>query len=459
MRGHGDADARHRRGQHRAVGHRRRPRHRPLGPAVDRRRLHPHAGGNGHHGGLAGRPLRPTPALRHRARPLHRHLAAVRRGAVDHDAQRLARGAGRRRGDHVRGLARRALQRLPAHRGARQGARCLRGDDGRLLRRRAAGGRRAHFRPRLALDLPHQPPARPDVRVDRPALRRRVDGSARRARRSSGPRHAHRRPLPARLRAATRQRGRLGEYADRGLLRRRRPAAVRVRRRRGARRASDAAAEPLPQPVVHRRAGGGLRDLRVAVRDVALHDAVPPADPRPLGDRGRPRVRARDDAQLLRRGRHGIRRPEGLPARADRGRPDAGRRRSGAADDRCGGLVVVAVPARSARRDDRHRHVQPGPQPGRAELGAARAERPRRGRQRHVPPSRHRGRRRGAGRARPRRRRPRRGLGAVLRRRLARRPMGRHRRRRRGGHRRRTAHPRAPPRRGGRGREVALQAT
>ena len=59
---------------------------------------------------------------------------------------------------------------------------------------------------RLALDLPHQPPARAAVPVDRPPLRRRVDGSARAARRPAGPRHAHGRPLPARVRAAARQR-------------------------------------------------------------------------------------------------------------------------------------------------------------------------------------------------------------------------------------------------------------
>ena len=119
----------------------------------------------------------------------------------------------------------------------------------------------------------------------------------------------------------------------------RRPA-VRVRRRRGTRRAADAAAAVLPQPVVHRRAGGGVRDLRLAVRDVALHDAVPAADPGAVGDRGGPRVRARDHAQLLRGGLDGVGRPAGLPARADRGRPGAGRRRSSAADD----------PRRSTRR-------------------------------------------------------------------------------------------------------------
>ena len=138
----------------------------------------------------------------------------------------------------------------------------------------------------------------------------------------------------ARLRAAARERGGMGERDDRRLLRRRRRAAVRVRRHRGARRAADAPAAPVPQPVVHRRAGRGVRDLRVAVRDVALHDAVPAADPGAVGDRGGPRVRAGNAAQLLRRGRHGVGRPEGLPARAGRDRPGADRRRPGAADDR-----------------------------------------------------------------------------------------------------------------------------
>ena len=182
LRGHGHAHARHRGGQHRPLGHRRRPRHRPLGPAVGRRRLHPPARGDGHHRRRARRPLRPPPAVRRRPRPLHRHLAALRGGAVDHHAQRLPRRAGRRRGDHVRGLAGRALQRLPAHGAADEGARRLRGDDGRLVRDRAAGRRRAHLRPRLALDLPDQPPARARVPVDRAPVRRRVDEPARAAR-------------------------------------------------------------------------------------------------------------------------------------------------------------------------------------------------------------------------------------------------------------------------------------
>ena len=99
---------------------------------------------------------------------------------------------------------------FPQHGRAHQGARRLRGDDGRLVRRRAARGRRAHLGARLALDLPDQPAARSALPLDRPPVRRRVDGSARAARGSCGPGHAHGQPVPARLRAAPRQRGRVG---------------------------------------------------------------------------------------------------------------------------------------------------------------------------------------------------------------------------------------------------------
>ena len=126
---------------------------------------------------------------------------------VDHDAQRLARRARARRGAHVRGLAGRALARVPAPRAAHAGARRLRRDDGRLVRGRAARGRCADLRPGLALDLPHQPPARAGLPVDRAPLRRRVAGPARAARGPCGPRDADRRALPARVRAAARQRG------------------------------------------------------------------------------------------------------------------------------------------------------------------------------------------------------------------------------------------------------------
>ena len=294
LRGHGHAHARHRGGQHRAVGDRRRPRHRSVGAAVGRRCVHHLARCDGHHGRLVGGPLRPAPLLRHRPRHLHRHLAAVRDGTVDHDAQRLARRARRWRGGHVRRLACRALQCVPPHGSAGQGARRIRGDDGWLVRHRPPRGRCTHVGPRLALDLPDQPPTRTAVSVDRPAVRRRVEEPASASCRPARPRHTHRWPVLARVRAAPRQRGWVGEPVDRRLVRRGGRAPDGVHRRRGASGTADVAAAVLPQPVVHRCTGGRLRHLGLAVRDVALHDAVPAADPRALGDRGGTRLPARE---------------------------------------------------------------------------------------------------------------------------------------------------------------------
>ena len=90
------------------------------------------------------------------------------------DAQLRARRAGHRRGDHVRRLARPALAGVPEAAGARQGVRRLRRLDRRRLRHRPAGRRRADQRPRLALDLPRQPPARPHLPRDHAPLRRGV---------------------------------------------------------------------------------------------------------------------------------------------------------------------------------------------------------------------------------------------------------------------------------------------
>ena len=78
--GDGHAHAGHRGREHRAVRHRRRPQHGPLGPAVGRRRLHARARRRRADGRLARRPLRSSPALHHRSFHLHRHLARVRGG-------------------------------------------------------------------------------------------------------------------------------------------------------------------------------------------------------------------------------------------------------------------------------------------------------------------------------------------------------------------------------------------
>ena len=116
---------------------------------------------------------------------------------------------------------------------------------------------------------------------------------------------------------------------------------------------------------------GAVGISALAVRALAVPDAVPAAGAGAVGDRGRAGLRARHAAELRRRGRDRLGRPDGAGARARRRRPGADRRGPGGADVDRRGLVLVAVPPRAARRDGRHRHAQPGRRAGRAELGAA----------------------------------------------------------------------------------------
>ena len=72
---------------------------------------------------------------------------------------------------------------------------------------------------------------------------------------------------------------------------------------------------------------GGVRDLGVVLRRVHLHDAVPAADPRAVGHRGRPRLPAGHDDHALRLRRDREPRAE-VSARATGRRRAAARRRS-----------------------------------------------------------------------------------------------------------------------------------
>ena len=84
------------------------------------------------------------------------------------------------------------------------------------------------------------------------------------------------------------------EHRDRRRAGRRRRRADRVRRDRDARRASRCCrCGFFRDRVVHRRADRRVLDLGVVLRRVPLLDALPAADPRPVGDRGRPRLPAR----------------------------------------------------------------------------------------------------------------------------------------------------------------------
>ena len=84
-------------GQHRARAHRRRVRRELRGPAVDDQRLHAHPRRADPARRLAGRPLRPSPDLRHRRGVVRGRLGALRARAVGGVPHRRARAAGRRR--------------------------------------------------------------------------------------------------------------------------------------------------------------------------------------------------------------------------------------------------------------------------------------------------------------------------------------------------------------------------
>ena len=153
--GHRRRVPRRHRGQRRAAGDPRRPRHRPRRAAVGRRGLPADARRAAAGRRLARRRARPQADLLGRAGGLRRHVAAVRARADRRAADRRAGAAGHRRRAARALLARDHHRRLPRRR-ARRGDRDVDGvgrdrDGGRAARRRAAG------RPRLvALDLRDQ---------------------------------------------------------------------------------------------------------------------------------------------------------------------------------------------------------------------------------------------------------------------------------------------------------------
>ena len=128
------------------------------------------------------------------------------------------------------------------------------------------------------------------------------------------PGDADRRAVPARARAAARPRGRLDQRA-RSWPRSPAPLVLLAAfvADRGARRRADAPAGAVPRPLVHRRADRGVRHLGVVLRDLPLHDALPAADPRAVGDRGRPDLPAGHDHDAVRERRDELARRRGSP--------------------------------------------------------------------------------------------------------------------------------------------------
>ena len=209
------------------------------------------------------------------------------------------------------------------------------------------------------------------------------------------------RPVPARARPAARQRGRLGLARRSSPSSPAPPRSCRVRGDRDPREGADAAAQAVPQPVVHRRADRGVRRSRP-------RSSRSSSTPRCTSSRcsGCRPIEAGlaylpgHGRDLLRLGRDREPGREGVAAADGRRRAGPRRHRHGPHDARRRRVVVDRDAARPARRRRRHGPLQPGADRGRARLGADRAERPRRGHERHVPPGRHRRRRRGARRAR-----------------------------------------------------------
>ena len=244
-----------------------------------------------------------------------RRLARLRPRPGHHDAQLRPRGAGHRRGGHVRRLARPARPRVPGRSRARRRAGRLRRHDRRVVRRRPARRRPAHQRARLAVDLPREP-------ADR---RCSACGSRAATSRSRATRTRARIDWPGQitltaglfLLVLALLRGNEQGWTSAAIVAELVGAAValvafviiesRVR-------------EPmLPLKLFRNPSFTGAQIAAFSISAsffarVPLHDAVPAADPRAVGDRGRPRLPAGHDRDAVRLRRHRAARAK-VPAR------------------------------------------------------------------------------------------------------------------------------------------------
>ena len=130
------------------------------------------------------------------------------------DARHGSRSTGPRRSRPLRHVARPARRRIPGVEGAVEGARNLRRDDRRLLRRRPGRRRGDHLVPRLALGLLRERPGRDRHDRGHLPLGARVARPERPPCRLARPGGGRRRPVPAGARAPARERGRLGQPGD-----------------------------------------------------------------------------------------------------------------------------------------------------------------------------------------------------------------------------------------------------
>ena len=258
---------------------------------MGRRRVHARARRGGADGRLAGRPLRPPSRVRARAssssrslrrcaRPRARSRCSTRRARSRASARRCC-SPPRWRCWPTRSRTRASARGALAAYGATIGASFAIGP--------AVGGALTTGLGWRWVFLVNVPIGLAVLVVTLHAVRESRD-RARAPGRRARPGDAHRRPVPARARAAARQRAGLGQRGDRRRAGRRRRAARRVRRDR--RRASAHPMLPLgavPLARVHRRAADGVRDLGSFFAVYPLRDDLPAARARAVRDRGRPR--------------------------------------------------------------------------------------------------------------------------------------------------------------------------
>ena len=231
LRRHVHVAARHHDRECRAAEDRRRPARELLRHPVGDRCLRADAGVAPADHRNARRPVREAAAVHDRPAAVRIHIAAVR-AVAERAVPDLCPGRpGNRRGDHVRHLAGAAGPGVPWPR-TRHRAGHLGRHDRRRYRDRPAARRNPHRGLGLVLDLLHQRPDRHRRGVPDDDQGRRVAQPAGQRDRLDRDRDVYRGAVPARARSDPRQRGRLGERADRRSVRRLGDAVGRIRGRR-----------------------------------------------------------------------------------------------------------------------------------------------------------------------------------------------------------------------------------
>ena len=226
--------------------------------------------------------------LPRRPRALHARVAGLWPGVERRRVDRVTRGSGRRRGDHLAGRALDRHHDVQRGRGAEQGARDL------GCARRLGRGRRCALRrdpdevSGLGMDLLRERArGRAGVRVDAPDRSREPRGPWSSAVRCDWSRERHRRSGAARVRDLESARRRLGDDPDDRLPARRRPDPRLLRRLGAARERTARPLRDLSDPHADRRKQRRVAARRHDLRELLHSHVVRPADTRLVGAQDR----------------------------------------------------------------------------------------------------------------------------------------------------------------------------